>query len=84
MQQVNSTIRNARLRLGLTLVELAERCGDEGVKTDNTQLSRYERYLSVPRPRLRAVLSRVLDVDVTDFKVDPAAASNLGETEEVA
>ncbi|MFF4548653.1 helix-turn-helix domain-containing protein [Streptomyces sp. NPDC001406] len=69
MHQVNSKLRNARLRLGLTTVELAARCTAEGADVDNSQISRYERGINAPRdPRVRVVLARILGVDAaTDF-----------------
>lgn len=68
MHQVNSKLRNARMRLGLTVTQVAERCTAEGVKVDSGQISRYERGIHAPEPRIRVVLARILGVDAaTDF-----------------
>jgi transcriptional regulator with XRE-family HTH domain len=65
---VTTEARKQRLRLGLTLRQLAERCKAEGVSVDFSQLARIERGDSVPNPALRATLARLLDLDVTDFE----------------
>lgn len=68
-QRTQSPPRAARLRRGWTLRELARRCADKGVPVDHGQLARIERQEAIPRPRLRAVLADLLDLDaVTDFK----------------
>lgn len=69
----NSTpLRDQRLRLGLTLRELAARCAAEGTPVDFSQLARIEKGMCVPRPRVRAVLAKVLDIDAaTDFERVP-------------
>ncbi|MGC9540230.1 helix-turn-helix domain-containing protein [Streptomyces sp. UG1] len=68
MHQVNSKLRNARLRLGLTTTQVAERCTADGAKIDSGQVSRYERGIHAPEPRIRVVLARILGVDAaTDF-----------------
>lgn len=69
MQQTGtSRCKTQRLRLGLTLRELAERCAAEGAPVDFSQLARIERGEHIPRPRLRAALAKVLDLDVNDFE----------------
>lgn len=69
MQQTATTRCKAqRLRRGLTLRELAQLCRDEGAPVDFSHLSQIERGRAVPRPRLRAVLARVLELDVEDFE----------------
>lgn len=71
MPQTTSTPpRSARLRRGMTLRNLAQRCADKGVKVDHGQLGRIERGECVPRPALRAVLAELLGLDVTDFEAD--------------
>lgn len=68
MHQVNSKLRNARFRLGLTVTQVAERCTAAGAKVHNGQISRYERGLTTPEPRIRAILADILGVDAaTDF-----------------
>lgn len=65
------------MRRGWTLRELARRCADAGVPVDHGQLARIERQEAIPRPRLRAVLADLLDLDaVNDFKKrEPADTS---------
>lgn len=57
-----------RLRLGLTLRDLADRCAEEGVPVHFSHLARIEHGEVVPRPQLRAALARLLDLDVTNFE----------------
>ncbi|MFD9952435.1 helix-turn-helix domain-containing protein [[Kitasatospora] papulosa] len=67
MAQTNAgALRQQRLRLGLTLEDVVAKCADEGVKVHNSQLSRIERGVAQPRPRLRADLARVLGLDALD------------------
>ncbi|MFG2589093.1 helix-turn-helix domain-containing protein [Streptomyces sp. NPDC048438] len=67
MAQRNAeTLRQQRLRLGLTLEEVVAKCAEAGVKVHNSQLSRIERGVAKPRPRLRADLARVLGLEVLD------------------
>lgn len=69
MQQTStSRCKTQRLRKGLTLRQLAEQCADEGSPVDFGQLGRIERGEQVPRPKLRAVLAKLLDLDVMDFE----------------
>lgn len=56
------------MRLGLTLSELAKKCTAEGAPISESQLSRIERRHASGHPRTRAVLARLLDLDVTDFE----------------
>jgi len=63
-----SPLRLQRLRRGLTLLDLAKRCAGEGSSVTESQLSRIERGIYVPRPDLRATLARLMDLDVTDFE----------------
>lgn len=67
-QTSTERFREQRLRLGWSLPELAKRCTEAGVPADDGNLSRIERGQQVPRPRLRAVLAELLDLDVTDFE----------------
>jgi transcriptional regulator with XRE-family HTH domain len=68
MAQINAdTFREQRLRRGWTLPELAEKCTEAGAKTDDGNLSRIERGEQVPRPKLRAVLADLLELDVAYF-----------------
>jgi len=67
-QTTTSKARTQRLRLGLTLRQLADQCANEGVPVDFSNLARIERGEWNPRPQLRAVLAKLLDLDVTDFE----------------
>ena len=68
MPQTNtSKIREQRLQRGWTLPELANRCAKAGAPTDDGNLSRIERGLQAPRPQLRSVLARLLELSVEDF-----------------
>jgi transcriptional regulator with XRE-family HTH domain len=68
-----TSIRGRRLAKGLTLRDLAAQCAADGAPVHFTQLGRIERGLNSPRPQLRSVLAKVLDLDVEDF--DRAEAS---------
>lgn len=69
MPQTESTpARDERLRRGLTLRALAKRCAEKGAPVDNSQLSKIERGLWTPRPKLRAVLAEVLGLDINDLQ----------------
>ncbi|MGW6739686.1 helix-turn-helix domain-containing protein [Streptomyces sp. NPDC055025] len=61
-------LRSQRIRLGLTLEDLAAQCASRGVTVHHSHLSRIERGVYIPRPRLRAVLAGILDVDSDDFE----------------
>lgn len=65
--EVTSPVKQGRLRCGITLEELAEKCAADGVPVGRSALSRIERGIQVPRPRLRRVLARLLDVNLDDF-----------------
>lgn len=69
MQQTGtSPIKAQRLKRGWTLRDLVAECKTAGVRADVGQLSRYERGLATPRPAVRAVLARLLGLDVADFE----------------
>lgn len=69
MQQTStSRCKTQRLRRGLTLRQLADECAAEGTPIDYGQLGRIERGESTPRPALRAVLAKILELDVNDFE----------------
>jgi transcriptional regulator with XRE-family HTH domain len=61
------SVRDQRLRRGWTLVDLAARCAEQGVPTTASNINRIERGVQAPRPRLRAVLAELLELDVTCF-----------------
>jgi transcriptional regulator with XRE-family HTH domain len=65
-------MRAARLRLGLTLLQLAKKCEEHGVTISEGALSRIERGQAAGRPETRAALAAVLDLDAAaDFEVTP-------------
>ncbi|MGH3586235.1 MAG: helix-turn-helix domain-containing protein [Pseudonocardia sp.] len=69
MQEPNpSPIRQRRLELGLTLRALAVRCREQGTLVSNSQLSKIERGMYVPRPALRATLRNVLGFETDVFE----------------
>lgn len=53
----------------MTLQELAEKCTEGGAKIGESQLSKIERGIHEPRPRLRVVLARTLGLDIQEFEV---------------
>ncbi|WP_079088883.1 helix-turn-helix domain-containing protein [Streptomyces scabiei] len=65
--EVTSPVKQGRLRRSMTLEELAEKCAANGVPVGRAALSRIERGIHVPRPRLRGVLAELLEIDVDDF-----------------
>jgi transcriptional regulator with XRE-family HTH domain len=72
-QEPASEIRKARIRLGLTLWQVAERCTERGVPISEGQVSRIERGHAAGRPETRAVLAEVLGLDAfDDFEVKSA------------
>ena len=68
-----SPMRRARLARGLSQAELAELCRQRGVEADDSNISKYERGITMPYPRLRATLAEILDLDPVDLK--PKVAS---------
>jgi hypothetical protein len=67
----------------MTLRELAAACAQRGVPTNSSNLSKYELGKLTPRPRLRAVLAEILDLDVIDFETtrdepSDAASADVG------
>ena len=67
-QDDTNLFRTERLRRGWSLPELARRCTEAGVPIDDGNLSRIERGIQIPRPRLRAVLAELLGLDINDFE----------------
>ncbi|WP_081903294.1 helix-turn-helix domain-containing protein [Microbispora rosea] len=59
--------KRERLRQGLTLNELADRCEEAGERIDDTLLCRYEKGLFGPSPRRLPVLARALNISVDDL-----------------
>jgi transcriptional regulator with XRE-family HTH domain len=52
----------------MTLQDLAEQCAADGAPVGQSTLSRIERGIQVPRPKLRSVLAQLLSLDVDDFE----------------
>jgi transcriptional regulator with XRE-family HTH domain len=82
MPQTNTKFRNRRLGRSWTLPELAALCVAAGAPTDDGNLSRIERGLQVPRPKLRGVLADLLGLELTDF--DLPVATEAAPTSERA
>jgi transcriptional regulator with XRE-family HTH domain len=59
-------MRKARIRLGMTLAQVAEECTRRGTPLSEAQASRIERGHFAGRPETRAVLAEVLDLDAFD------------------
>ncbi|MEU2450089.1 MULTISPECIES: helix-turn-helix domain-containing protein [unclassified Streptomyces] len=64
-------LRRRRLKLGLTLVDLANRCAAAGVPVTHSHLSKLERGLYTPRPHLRRALAELLDLDPIALDAEP-------------
>lgn len=74
-----SSVKQGRLLRGMTQRDLAEMCAQEGVPVEECQISRIERGVNMPRPRLRALLARLLDLDYfADFQAEPPARRSPG------
>lgn len=67
-QTTTSKFQTSRLRRGWTLPDLAVKCAEAGAPTDDGNLSRIERGIQIPQPKLRSVLAQLLDLDITDFE----------------
>ncbi|MFI6274270.1 helix-turn-helix transcriptional regulator [Streptomyces sp. NPDC050988] len=65
--ETTSRVKHQRLRHGMTQQDLANKCAESGVPVDATQISRIERGIYTPRPKLRALLAELLELDVNDF-----------------
>lgn len=68
MTQTTASIQTRRIERGWTLQELVEHCANRGASTDTGNLSRIERGIQTPTPRLRKALAELLDLDVADFE----------------
>lgn len=77
-------MRKARIRLGLTLAQLANRCTERGVPLSEGWVSRIERGHASGSPEVRVALAEVLGLDpYHDFEMrrdEPAGSppSNVG------
>ncbi|MBZ6175556.1 helix-turn-helix domain-containing protein [Streptomyces olivaceus] len=56
----------------MTQQDLAEKCTEAGAPVDESHISRIERGIYSPRPRLRAALANLLGLDIDDFERDAA------------
>lgn len=65
-----TALRRRRLKLGLTLVDLAGRCAQAGVPVTHAHLSKLDRGLYTPRPHLRRALVQLLDLDDDAFDTE--------------
>lgn len=54
-----------RLLRGWTQDDLADRCTEEGAPVSDSQISKIERGVCEPSPKLRSVLARLLDLDIS-------------------
>ncbi|MFM9628948.1 helix-turn-helix transcriptional regulator [Streptomyces galilaeus] len=63
-----SQLKHVRLRRGMTLQELADKCAAGGAPVTESALSRIERGRHTPRPKLRAVLAGLLDLDFDEIQ----------------
>ena len=68
MTKAQAPVRDERLRRGWTQEDLAQRCADAGVHVTYSAISKIERGTQVPRPKLRAVLAELLDLDIADLE----------------
>jgi transcriptional regulator with XRE-family HTH domain len=62
-QPPGAVLKAAREAKLMTLRELAQACTDAGESVDHSHLSRLERGEFVARPKLRAALAQVLELD---------------------
>lgn len=51
----------------MTQQELANLCAQAGAPVNESHLSRIERGIYSPRPKLRSVLASLLELDIEDF-----------------
>ena len=68
MTKANTPVREQRLRRGWTQEDLAHRCTEAGAHVTHTAISKIESGTQVPRPKLRAVLAELLELDVSDLE----------------
>lgn len=73
-------MKQGRLRRGMTLQDLAEKCAAEGASVSRSTLSRIERGIQVPRPKLRSMLAQVLDLDIDRFEQDAQLSASAASS----
>jgi len=72
---VGVDFRSRRLELGLTMRQLAEQCRAAGVPVSQSEISRIERLIHVPRPTLRKKLAEILGMEVAEIGTRPSRPS---------
>ncbi|MEU4165617.1 helix-turn-helix transcriptional regulator [Streptomyces sp. NPDC026665] len=72
-----SSVKRARLLRGMTQQDLAQKCANAGAPVDVSHLSRIERGIFTPRPRLRRVLAELLELDIEAFEATAGSAGNV-------
>lgn len=68
MTKAEASVREQRLRRGWTQEDLARQCAAAGVDVTHTAISKIESGTQVPRPKLRAVLAKLLELEVSDLE----------------
>jgi transcriptional regulator with XRE-family HTH domain len=68
MSQPPTLFRKRRIDLGMTQQDLAARCTTLGAKVGDSQISKIERALCAPYPKLRSVLRELLGDDPVDLQ----------------
>ena len=68
-------ILRGRRRKGMTLRDLSARCGELGAPIDYSFLSRIERGLSQPTPRVLPALAAALGIEVDDLFTTTSTAA---------
>ena len=71
-----SPVKRARLRRGMTQADLAEKCAERGVPVTDPHLSRIERGVFTPRPKLASVLAGELGLDIEIFETLKASVGS--------
>jgi transcriptional regulator with XRE-family HTH domain len=68
-----AALRLARLRKGLTQLEVAERCARHGVPASQSLMSHWETGRTAPSPGYLPALAKSLGCKVDDFFAEPAS-----------
>lgn len=63
MTETVTRFKARRVELGLTQQDIADRCLGLGVQVTDSHISKIERNLTTPQPRLRRALREVLGAD---------------------
>ncbi|MFF0138028.1 helix-turn-helix transcriptional regulator [Streptomyces sp. NPDC005227] len=70
-----SSVKRARISRGMTQQALAEKCAKSGAPVNESHISRIERGVYTPRPKLRAVLAELLGLDIEAFETSADASA---------